>query len=206
MYLPFTFFQSISGDWWASQIREVLIQVEADGDIEKTGKGIKAFFSQKYGPSGRFRVDSDSILLAQMKRFLGLFTILLASIAFITLTVGGIGITNMMLVSVSERFREIGLRKAIGATDSSIRLQFLTESMVLCFAAGVIGLIFGFLGYHGAIIAAAQFVKKMSFEWTVDGLAFFVSIISIFGVGILSGLFPALKAEKLQVIEALRSE
>jgi len=206
VYLPFTFFQAISGEWWASQIKEVLIQLNVDSDIEKTGKGIKAFFQQKYGASGDFRVDSDSILLAQMKRFLGLFTILLGSIAFITLTVGGIGITNMMLVSVSERFREIGLRKAIGATDFSIRMQFLTESLVLCTLAGFIGLVAGFLAYHGAIAGASKFVNKLSFEWTIDGLAFFISIISIFGVGILSGLFPALKAEKLQVIEALRSE
>lgn len=206
VYLPFTFFQAMSGEWWASQIKEVLIQLNVESDIEKTGKGIKTFFQQKYGSSGDFRVDSDSILLAQMKRFLGLFTVLLGSIAFITLSVGGIGITNMMLVSVSERFREIGLRKAIGATDFSIRMQFLTESLVLCIVAGFIGLLAGFLAYHGAIAGASKFVNKLSFEWTIDGLALFISTISIFGVGILSGLFPALKAEKLQVVEALRSE
>ncbi len=206
VYLPFTFFQSISGDWWSSQIRETLVQVDVNADIEKTGKGIKAFFNQKYGASGRFRVDSDSILLAQMKRFLGLFTILLASIAFITLSVGGVGITNMMLVSVSERYREIGLRKAVGATDYSIRIQFLSESVLLCLIAGLVGLLLGFAGYHGAIAIAAQLVSKMKFEWTVDWIAFSLSLISIIGVGILSGLFPAIKAEKLEVIEALRTE
>lgn len=206
VYLPFTYFQAVSTNWWSSQIRRVMLQVNVDTDIEQTGQGIKSFFEQKYGRSGKFRVDSDSVLLAQMKRFLGLFTLLLAAIALVTLSVGGIGITNMMLVSVSERYREIGLRKALGATDRSIRLQFLTESITLCTLAGLFGLFFGFIGYHAAIWMAAQFVSKMKFEWTIDILALLLSLLSILLVGILSGLFPAFKAEKLQVIEALRSE
>ena len=167
---------------------------------------IRSYFEQKYGSSGRFRVDSDSVLVAQMRRFLALFTVLLSSIAFVTLAVGGIGITNMMLVSVSERFREIGLRKALGATQREIRTQFLVESMIVCSLAGLLGLFIGFTGYHIAIWAATKFVSKLQFEWTIDWLALLLSVLSIFIVGILSGIFPAIKAEKLQVIEALRSE
>ena len=141
-----------------------------------------------------------------MRRFLALFTVLLSSIAFVTLAVGGIGITNMMLVSVSERFREIGLRKALGATKREIRTQFLVESMIVCALAGLLGLVIGFTAYHLAIWAATKFVNKLQFEWTIDWLALSLSVLSIFIVGILSGIFPALKAEKLQVIEALRSE
>ncbi len=206
IYLPFTFYQALAGDWWSSQIKEVMIQVEIGADVEKVGKEIRSFFEQRYGTSGRFRVDSDSVLVAQMRRFLALFTVLLSSIAFVTLAVGGIGITNMMLVSVSERFREIGLRKALGATNREIRTQFLVESMVVCALAGLLGLIVGFTGYHLAIWASTKFVSKLQFEWTVDWLALLLSVLSIFAVGILSGIFPALKAEKLQVIEALRSE
>lgn len=206
VYLPFTFYQALAGDWWSSQIKEVMIQVEIGSDVEKVGKEIRSFFEQRYGSSGRFRVDSDSVLVAQMRRFLALFTVLLSSIAFVTLAVGGIGITNMMLVSVSERFREIGLRKALGATKREIRTQFLVESMIVCALAGLVGLVVGFTGYHLAIWASTKFVSKLQFEWTLDWLALFLSILSIFVVGILSGIFPALKAEKLQVIEALRSE
>ena len=206
VYVPFTFFQTTAGNWWSAQIKEVMVQTEIGADVEKVGKGIKAYFELKYGKSGRFSVDSDSLLLAQMKRFLALFTILLASIAFVTLAVGGIGITNMMMVSVSERFREIGLRKALGATQVEIRTQFLVESVLVCAVAGVVGIIIGFAGCHLAIWAATKFVNKLEFEWTINFMALFVSIVSIFGVGILSGLFPAIKAEKLQVIEALRSE
>ncbi|MEK6626689.1 MAG: ABC transporter permease [Bdellovibrionota bacterium] len=206
VYFPFTFYQALAGDWWSSQIKEVMIQVKIGSDVEKVGKGIRSFFEQRYGSSGRFRVDSDSVLVAQMQRFLTLFTILLSAIAFVTLTVGGIGITNMMLVSVSERFREIGLRKALGATNRTIRTQFLVESMLVCALAGMIGLILGFFGYHLAILVSTKFVSKLQFEWTIDWAAFFLSIFSILAVGILSGIFPALKAEKLQVIESLRSE
>ena len=133
-------------------------------------------------------------------------TMLLAAIAFVTLSVGGIGITNMMMVSVSERYREIGLRKALGATDREVRIQFLVESVIVCSLAGIIGIIIGFLGYHGAILASTQFMSTLKFEWTMNWFALSISILSIFLVGVLSGIFPALKAEKLQVIEALRSE
>ena len=206
VYVPFTVYQSLAGDWWSSQIKEVMIQVKMGSDIEKTGKGIQAFFEQRYGSSGWFRVDSDSVLVAQMRRFLTLFTILLSSIAFVTLSVGGIGITNMMLVSVSERLREIGLRKALGATQVEIRNQFLFESIIICSIAGFFGLLLGFVGYHLAIWSATKFIGKFQFEWTFDGVAFFFSLFSILIVGLLSGIFPAMKAEKLQVIDALRSE
>ena len=180
--------------------------IHPDADIEKVSNGIKAYFQQRYGRSAEFNVDSDSVLIAQMRNFLALFTLLLSSIAFVTLAVGGIGITNMMLVSVSERYREIGLRKALGATNREIRIQFLAESIIVCVLAGIIGIVLGFFSYHGAIWVSTKFVNKIQFEWTINWFALFLSIISIIVVGILSGIFPALKAEKLQVIDALRSE
>lgn len=206
VHLPYTFYQALSENYWNSQIREVILQLQLNADIQKTGEGIRQFFIQKYGVAGKFRVDTDSILLAQMTKFLTLFTVLLGVIAMVTLIVGGIGITNMMLVSVSERFREIGLRKAVGATDTSIRLQFLAEAIAVCGLAGALGLAAGFAIYHGAIWGASRFVSKLTFEWTIDPTAFWLSVLSIVSVGVLSGLFPAFKAEKLQVIEALRSE
>ncbi|HMN67301.1 MAG TPA: FtsX-like permease family protein [Bdellovibrionales bacterium] len=201
----YTFFQGTS-DPWNSRIRQVLLQVQQGADVEQVGKKVKAFFDMKYGKSARFVVGSDSVLIAQMNRFLNLFTILLAAIALVSLGVGGIGITNMMLVSVSERFKEIGIRKAFGATNFSIRVQYLVESILICSIAGAIGLVLGFILYQGAIYGATKLVTKLAFEWTVDFSALLLSVVSIFVVGVLSGLTPALKAEKLQVIEALRSE
>lgn len=205
VYLPYTFFQGTS-DPWNGRIRQILLQVKPGTDIELTGKKVKAFFDKKYGKSAKFTVGSDSVLIAQMNRFLSLFTLLLTAIALVSLGVGGIGITNMMMVSVSERFKEIGIRKAFGATNFSIRVQYLVESVVICAVAGLIGLVIGFILYETAIYGATQLVAKLGFEWTFDWTAFLLSVVSIFAVGVLSGLTPALKAEKLQVIEALRSE
>lgn len=206
VYLPYTYFQTTNSNWWATTIKQVLIQVNPKADIEQTGKKLRAFFEMKYGNSGKFRANSDSVLIAQMKKFLNLFTILLASIAMLSLGVGGLGITNMMLVSVGERLREIGLRKAIGATDLSVRIQFLLEAILICVLAGIIGMMIGFGCYELAIWIASKFTQKLQFQWVIDWTAVFISVVSIFIVGILSGLVPAFRAEKLQVVTALRSE
>lgn len=206
IYVPFTVFQAVSENWWSSQMKEVTIRVNRDSDIEKVGQGIRAFFEKKYGKSGEFWVDSDSVLVAQMEKFLNLFSVLLLAIALISLSVGGIGIANMMLVSVSERIKEIGLRKSFGATDGSIRAQFLCEALILCSLAGLAGIGLGIVAYETAIWGAARIMQKFEFEWVIDGFAILLSLVSIFLVGLLSGLIPAVKAEKLQVIEALRNE
>jgi ABC-type antimicrobial peptide transport system permease subunit len=111
-----------------------------------------------------------------------------------------------MLVSVSERYREIGLRKALGATNPSIRTQFLLETILLCLLAGLVGLLFGFASYEIIIWGASKLVPKLNFEWVFNGMALFFSLVSILVVGVLSGIVPALRAEKLSPIEALRSE
>ncbi|MES3039395.1 MAG: ABC transporter permease [Bdellovibrionota bacterium] len=206
VYIPYTYFQAVAENWWVARIRETLMKVEDGYDIEKTGKAVQAFFERKYGTSGRFRASADSILIGQMNRFLNIFSIFLASIALISLAVGGIGIANMMLVSVSERYREIGLRKALGATNSSIRQQFLLEAVLLCGIAGVVGLIIGFCGYQAIIWGGSKFIPKFQFEWIVDYQALLLSSVSIIAVGVLSGFIPAVRAEKLSPIEALRSE
>lgn len=204
--LPYTFFQTAAGDYWSGLINHALIELNPGDNIDRTGKGIRSLFEMKYGKSGMFRVDSDSLLVAQMSRFLTLFSLLLAAIAAVCLAVGGIGIANMMLVSVSERFREIGLRKALGATPRTIRTQFLLESLVICTLAGVIGLLAGFAVYESGLWAASQMVTKVKFEWIINWGALLLSLVAIVVVGIASGLFPAIKAEKMQVVEALRSE
>ena len=205
IFVPFTVFQSV-GHWWNSQIKEVTIRFHPGTDIELAGNSIKKFFEQKYGVSGRFNVNSDSILVAQMKKFLTLFSVLLVAIASVCLLVGGMGITNMMLVSVSERLKEIGIRKSVGATHSSIRYQFLFESVFLCLVAGLLGILVGVMSYQGAIWGASKLIPKLEYEWVFDPVAMLLSLISIVAVGICSGMAPAIKAERLQVVDALRSE
>lgn len=204
--VPYTYFLSLPVGWWQRGLREMLIEVDASADVEMTGKKLQAFFEKRYGKAGRFSASSNTVLVAQMRRFLTLFTVLLGCIAAVTLIVGGMGITNMMLVSVNERLREIGLRKALGASNQAIRQLFFAESLFLCFTAGLFGLGMGVLAYQGLIYTGSQFMENLRYEWVFNAWAFIIAFVAILLTGILSGLGPAVKAEKLQVIEALRSE
>jgi putative ABC transport system permease protein len=146
-----------------------------------------------------FRVMNQGEWLEQLETQTRLLGFLLAGIASVSLLVGGIGIMNIMLVSVTERTREIGLRKAIGAKRPSILAQFLLESVVMCILGGLIGIAVG----YGATIAVASLLK-------VPPLINMQAIILAFGfsalVGLFFGLYPAMRASRLQPIEALRHE
>jgi macrolide transport system ATP-binding/permease protein len=203
--LPYTYMQTVVS-FWAGLLTNVSLETREGADAEMLSEGIKNFFRNKYGDTADIYVGADAVMQAQIRKFLALFAVLISSVAMITLVVGGIGINNMMLVSVNERLKEIGLRKAIGATDRSIRVQLLLESTLLCSLAGVAGIVIGFTSYETIIFLASQFVTRLKFEWLIEPWAMGISLISILAVGILSGLTPALRAEKLQVIEALRSE
>ncbi|MGE3684636.1 MAG: ATP-binding cassette domain-containing protein [Bdellovibrionales bacterium] len=204
--IPFSLFQTLPFRPWHRELDQLLIEVHPGTDAEQAGQKLQAFFQKRYGVSGRFNASSDTVLVAQMKRFLSLFTLLLVAIATLSLVVGGMGITNMMLVSVNERFREIGLRKALGASHVAIRQLFFAESVFLCGVAGVLGLVLGFAGYEVLIYMGAQLIPDLKFEWVFNPWAFLFSFVAIALTGVLSGLGPALRAEKLQVIDALRSE
>ncbi len=144
-----------------------------------------------------FSVLDTKSLLGIVSSILGVLTAALAGIAAISLIVGGIGIMNIMLVSVTERTREIGLRKAVGATPRNILTQFLIEAVVLSFLGGLIGIL---LGISLSLIIGRFFTTTIT-PWSI-GLAFGVSAL----VGIVFGVAPAAKASKLNPIDALRYE
>jgi len=146
-----------------------------------------------------FSVQNQADIVAAASSVTGIFTILLASIAGISLLVGGIGIMNMMLTTVTERTREIGLRKAIGAHRSDISLQFLLESIMLTFIGGILGVLLGWV-LAWAVTQFASITTSISPGAIL--LAFGVSA----GIGMVFGYYPARRAAKLSPIEALRYE
>ena len=147
-----------------------------------------------------FSITNQTDIISTASNITNTMTILLSSIAGISLLVGGIGIMNMMLTTVTERTREIGLRKAVGIKKSQINLQFLTEAVILTFLGGIIGV---FLGWIASIIIP-KFFDSISTEISLFSiiLAFGVSAL----VGIVFGFYPARKAAAMSPIEALRYE
>lgn len=145
------------------------------------------------------QVENFNDYMSQMDQILSYVTIFVVFVAAISLLVGGIGVMNIMLVSVTERTREIGIRKSLGARTGSILLQFLSESAIITLMGGIIGIIIGVAGAYG-ICSLIGFTAKVNIS-TVLGASLFSS-----AVGIFFGIYPARKAAKLSPIEALRHE
>ena len=144
-------------------------------------------------------VESPKQLLQQMAAQMRLLTLLLAAVGSISLVVGGVGIMNMMLVSVAERRREIGIRRAMGAQKGYITLQFLVESVILSGAGGIIGIA---AGLGGAWLAADM--QKWQFQMPLDAVGLCLGV--ALGVGLFFGYYPARKAAGMQIIDALKTE
>ncbi len=155
----------------------------------------------KIRPGGEndFQIRNQSDILATFQDTTKTFTYLLAGIAAVSLLVGGIGIMNIMLVSVTERTREIGVRKALGATRFNILFQFLVEALVLCLVGGILGIIFGALG-------AVALSSLMHWNTSINLIAIFTAFIFSAMVGLFFGIWPARRAASLDPIVALRYE
>lgn len=161
---------------------------------------IKDFLFDVFKDDDSYVVFTQEAMLGIMNTINDIMMVILGGVAGISLVVGGIGIMNIMLVSVSERTREIGIRKAIGAKKRDIMIQFLIESLMLTGIGGLIGVIFGLLAIKYVIGAIDLLVPVYSLPWTIAAFS-----IALF-IGIAFGLFPANKAAKLNPIDALRNE
>ena len=184
-------------------INQVMVSASSERGAALAETQITELLRQRHripeGEPNDFRVQNMSDLAAASGRVLSIMTTLLASVAGISLMVGGVGIMNIMLVSVTERTREIGIRMAVGARPSYIRLQFLTESVALSLTGGIAGMLIG-----GS--AAAAFAWYFAWPTSVSMLAVTIAFSFSTAIGVFFGYYPAHKAAALDPIEALRYE
>ena len=194
--IPFTTAQSLGSD---DSISELYIKVTSENVIDTAKEQIENYITQTLGiTTDYFSVSSQDSMLDTMDSVNDSLSLLLGGIAGISLIVGGIGVMNVMLVSVTERTKEIGIRKALGAKQSDILIQFLIESLLLCVLGGVLGIIFG--------LGVGEVLGKMGYSFSPDILITLIAFSSSALIGVVFGIFPAYKASKLNPIEALHTE
>jgi putative ABC transport system permease protein len=203
IFVPFSVAEKVLTGWYFMQFvalaRSPEVAEEAQAEIEYVMRRTRGL---QPGDPDTFRVAAIDQYISQFKSMAAGVTAIAGGIVGISLLVGGIGIMNIMLVSVSERTREIGLRKAVGATSTAILLQFLLEAVTLTVLGGMVGLVIG-----KAMAIGLTFIPGANLEKAdVPIWAIAVSLVFSAGVGVAFGMFPAIKASRLDPIEALRHE
>ncbi|WML46164.1 ABC transporter permease [Neobacillus sp. PS3-40] len=181
------------------KIQMISIQAKSADTLNTAGKNAVDFLNHSKDVEGKYKVLNIKMISKNASTITDIMTAVISAIAGISLLVGGIGVMNIMLVSVTERTREIGIRKSIGATPNKILLQILIESVILTILGGVIGIVFG-IGNAYIISYFTNFPSIISLPVIFGGLAFSVII------GVVFGILPANKAARLDPIEALRFE
>ena len=197
IYIPFQNALALNGK---SNVTSLEVYIEDTDKTDELIEEMELLLDNTFNDTdGAYSIMNMDSMLDTMSTLEDMMTYLLAGIASIALLVGGIGIMNMMLVSVTERTKEIGLRKAMGAEPGLIQIQFLAESIVLSVMGGIIGILLGeFISYVASIVIGTEFV----IEWSAVGLGFGFAL----AIGVIFGWAPARRASMLNPIDALRSE
>mgnify|MGYP000452346926 FL=1 len=201
--IPYSAMNELVGD--VDYFYSVTIQSDTSRDSQKTANEIIHVLEKRHQCAGDeyFQVQNFQDVMKSMNQMLGMITAFISFVAGISLLVGGIGVMNIMLVSVTERTREIGIRKSLGAKTSSIMLQFLAEAAILTVIGGVIGIILGIIGAYG-ICSVISVSMQMTISPGISlSVILFATLFSC-AVGVFFGIYPARKAAKLSPIEALR--
>ncbi|MDA8622270.1 ABC transporter permease [Psychrosphaera sp.] len=200
VFVPLTTaLKKFSSDRLASELDVVKVSIEKGYSPILASKAISQLLSVRHSDIEDYTLIIPSELLAQQEQTQQIFNIVMACVAGISLLVGGIGIMNIMLANVLERTKEIGLLRAVGATKQDIKLQFITESFVISFLGGVLGVGFGLL-----LSEVIGFYSEWAVTWSM--WAIFLSLAICMVVGVSFGAYPAIKASRLNPIEALHSD
>lgn len=199
VYLPLKTAMAITHS--KDQYSVIRVSSSVGVDTEQLSKNIKSFYEPYYRNNQEYEVTVMTLesMIAMLTSLLDTITTAISIVAGIALLVGGIGVMNIMLVSVTERTREIGTRKALGAKNSSIRAQFIVEAIIICLIGGILGLILGIV----AGIAMSNYLGYPAMP-SIGGII--ISLVFSMGIGLFFGYFPANKAAQMNPIDALRYE
>ena len=194
----------IAGSYFPNAVRMIALKLYPDADNNVATEQITALLRQRHklkdSDADDFQITDMKQVMETMNTVSGYLTLLLIAIAAVSLLVGSIGIMNMMLVSVAERTREIGILKAIGAQESTIVIQFLSESILISFIGSMVGLILGV----GLSQGVGRFILDYNVPFSIWPVVVSISVAVV--VGLASGVMPAIKAAKLNPIDSLRYE
>jgi len=184
---------------YPNRLDEIAVQVEFSKDVRPLSKLIQRILDRRHNGAKDFEVIIPDELLAQSQRTQRIFNVVMGSIAALSLLVGGIGIMNIMLASVTERTKEIGIRRALGASERDILGQFLNETLLISISGGVIGILVG----SGMALAINVFAK---WDTVVSPMSIFISFGISATIGVIFGMYPAQQAAKKDPVDALRYE
>jgi putative ABC transport system permease protein len=200
LYLPLsTLLSKFDRDPLESPLEEIVVQLNGQGSSHESAAVIKSLLAQLHGGVADYEIMVPEALLAQSRETQRIFSIVMGCIAGISLLVGGIGIMNIMLASVFEQTREIGVRRAVGALRRDIRFQFLVESFLVAGLGAASGVLLG-VGISRAVAIYA------GWPTVVTPLAILLSTGVSGAVGLISGIYPAIRASALDPIEALQHQ
>ena len=198
-YIPYTSLMRLSSSV-SSSVSTFVVSAPENGTVETTEDAVDAIMLDRFEEDDdAYKVSSLKIMEDAMSDITNVLSILLGGIAGISLIVGGIGIMNIMLVTVTERTREIGIRKAIGASRGTILRQFLIEAVVLCMLGCAIGI---FISWS-ILRMIATVVSSLALTFSLNGKVVVIAVVFCFIIGVLFGLYPANKAAKMKPIDAL---